>query len=360
MKGIIGVSSRLVYLKPYLKPKVFKLAFYEKLSLKAKTKYKAINLYSSGRYKIEEICEIFEINRATFYRWRKAYNPRAVQTLEDRSRKPRRTRQKTVRDYETEHMVCETRRKYPYFGKEKIKRILERDHSIFISVSSVGRILTQYQSILPSIKAQNKRIRTLKKNRIRIREVKKDLKGVVSEWLQGDTIELNLRFIKIYIFTVIDPVSRVLYMRAYRKANSLNGRDFLLRLQYLHQKNTKYIQLDNGSEFEKYFEKEAKKQNIVLVHNYPKSPKMNCFVEKVNDTIQNEYLDRFYEETNIERINDILYDCLIEYNFIRPHRSLNLLTPIEYCQKLLLNQNPTMLHMYRTQSKYCFVYLFKL
>lgn len=69
-----------------------------------------------------------------------------MQTLEDRSKRPKRTRQKQVRNYEVEHKVCEIRRQYPYFGKEKIKRILQRDYKTNISCSSVGRILTQYRS----------------------------------------------------------------------------------------------------------------------------------------------------------------------------------------------------------------------
>jgi len=125
-----------------------------------------------------------------------------------------------------------------------------------------------------------------------------------------------------------------------------------LRLSYLFNKDLNYIQVDNGSEFAKHFEAEAKKMGITLIHNYPKSPKMNCYVEKVNDTIQNEYLDRIYEETSVKEINKILYDCLFEYNFYRPHRSLNLLTPIEFVeQKMMYNKSPSMLHMYRTQSK---------
>ena len=72
---------------------------------------------------------------------------------------------------------------------------------------------------------------------------------------------------------------------------------------------------------------------------------MNAFVERVNGTVQTEYLDRFYEETNIGKINEILYDCLIEYNFYRPHRSLNLLTPIEYCSKLN-NRDDSIVQMY--------------
>jgi hypothetical protein len=67
---------------------------------------------------------------------------------------------------------------------------------------------------------------------------------------------------------------------------------------------------------------------------------MNTFVEMINGTIQSEYLDRFYEKANIGRINEILYDCLTEYNFYRSHESLNLFTPIEYCSKLINNKDP--------------------
>ena len=103
-------------------------------------------------------------------------------------------------------------------------------------------------------------------------------------------------------------------------------------------------------EWEKYFIKEVESREIILVYNYPQSPKMNTFVERVNVTVQSEYLDRFYEETNVGKINERLYDCLIEYNFYRPHRSLNLLIPIEYCSKLLNNKDTSMVQMYWTQK----------
>jgi hypothetical protein len=44
---------------------------------------------------------------------------------------------------------------------------------------------------------------------------------------------------------------------------------------------------------------------------------MNTFVERVNGTVQSEYLDRLSDETNTDRINEIPYDCPIEYNFYR-------------------------------------------
>ena len=103
-------------------------------------------------------------------------------------------------------------------------------------------------------------------------------------------------------------------------------------------------------EWEKHVAQEVEKRKITLVYNYPKSPQMNAFVERVNGTVQSEYLDRFYEEINLGKINAILYDCLIEYNFYRPHRSFYLLTPIEYCNKLN-NRDAKMVPMYWTQTK---------
>ena len=177
MKGRIGTATYLSYIQPYWGKSIAKLKYIEKLSLEAKVRYKAINLYSSGDYSLGQICEIFEINRSTFYRWRKKYKPSRVESLEDRSRRPHQVRSKVVRNHQVEMQVCPVRRKYPYFGKEKIKRILERDGHINISVSSVGRILTQYRSILLKVKVQTKRIKTLKKKRIRLAKGKKRHEG---------------------------------------------------------------------------------------------------------------------------------------------------------------------------------------
>jgi len=43
--------------------------------------------------------------------------------LEDRSRRPQRVRAKVVRNHNVEMQVCQIRRKYPYFGKEKIYNV---------------------------------------------------------------------------------------------------------------------------------------------------------------------------------------------------------------------------------------------
>ena len=116
MKGSIGTATYLSYTRPYGGKSIARLNYIEKLSPQAKVRYKAINLYSSGDYSLKQICEIFEINRITFYRWRKNYKPSRVQSLEDRSRRPHQVRTKVVRNHQVEMQVCQIRRKYPYLS----------------------------------------------------------------------------------------------------------------------------------------------------------------------------------------------------------------------------------------------------
>jgi transposase-like protein len=98
MKGSIGTATYLSYTRPYWGKVITRLSYIDKLSPKAKVRYKAINLYSSGDYSLKQICEIFEINRSTFYRWRKKYIPDRVLSLEDRSRRPHKVRAKSSKE----------------------------------------------------------------------------------------------------------------------------------------------------------------------------------------------------------------------------------------------------------------------
>jgi len=76
---------------------------------------------------------------------------------------------------------------------------------------------------------------------------------------------------------------------------------------------------------------------------------MNAYVERVNGAVRTEYLDRFYEENGISKINEILYDYLIKYSSYRPHRSLNLLNPIKYYNKSNYKDS-SMEQIYLTQT----------
>ncbi|NMB56640.1 transposase, partial [Candidatus Beckwithbacteria bacterium] len=57
---------------------------------------------------------------------------------------------------------------------------------------------------------------------------------------------------------------------------------------------------------------------------YPRSPKINAYIERFNRTIQEEFLERndkiYYDEN---KFNQRLNNWLNWYNFKRPHTSLN-------------------------------------
>ncbi len=94
-----SIELKQSYTRPYWGKVISRLNYIDKLSPQAKVRYKAINLYSSGDYSLKQICEIFEVNRSTFYRWRKKYIQSRIQSLEDRSRRPQRLRAKVVRNH---------------------------------------------------------------------------------------------------------------------------------------------------------------------------------------------------------------------------------------------------------------------
>ena len=256
MKGSIGTSTHITYLSPKLSKSLYKFVVYLNLTDKAKIRYKAIDLYERRVLGIKEICEVFEISRVTFYRWRKRYKRWYLQSLEDKSRRPKRLRKPTVTVGRVERIVCKIRKENPGLGKEKIKVILKRDWGIEVSSSSVGRILKRYKTVLPGVKGGRRRKNRRKGKRICPKDVKKDVKGDISEWLQVDMFEMLIKRIKIYIFVAVDKISRVLYMRAYKRKSSRNSADFLKRLRYVHNNKIRYIQVDNGSEFEGEFENE--------------------------------------------------------------------------------------------------------
>jgi transposase InsO family protein len=134
---------------------------------------------------------------------------------------------------------------------------------------------------------------------------------------------------KRYIFTAIDYSTKVAFARMYRRANSYNATDFLNRLLYLMNGNIENIQTDNGSEFQKHFEKACQKLNLARYYNRPRTPKDNAVNERFNKTVQEEFINlgNFTPET--DEFNRKLTDWLIEYNFQRPHQALQYQTPIK-------------------------------
>ena len=109
--------------------------------------------------------------------------------------------------------------------------------------------------------------------------------------------------------------------------------DFLYRLKYLIGQHIDNIQTDNGSEFDNYFERTVDKLNIQRYFSRVRTPKDNPEIERFNETLQYEWLYDGNLDLDCNRFNKNLTSWLFEYNFNRPHQSLDYFTPMEYIER---------------------------
>ena len=79
----------------------------------------------------------------------------------------------------------------------------------------------------------------------------------------------------------------------------------------------------------------CKDEGIKLYVLPPRSPKMNCYVERTNETYRYEFWNVYELPDTIEETRKLLRKFEYKYNFQRPHQSLNYLTPMEYYNKMI-------------------------
>ncbi len=151
-------------------------------------------------------------------------------------------------------------------------------------------------------------------------------------------MEFRANGIKAYVVTVIDDVSGMLYARVTYSHSSREAKNILeLALEYLPYQGIDKILTDNGSEFAKEFSKYMEQQGAKHYHTYPKTPKQNARCERVNRTVQDEFMIMHGNLifSDMSRFNKELYKYLRWYNFERVHaRFKNKMTPFEKHREL--------------------------
>jgi len=304
---------------------------YAHLSKQARLRLKWMDYYKNCQ-NVSLTCRHFGISRKTFYKWHKKYDPHDLYTLEDESRAPLNRRQPEITS-EQKLRVIQLRKKYIRYSKIKLAKIYLREYNEPISSWKIQRVIQQYKLYYnprKTAKITRKRLDAQKKKRIT--QLRRKPKNGFLICL--DAIELRMSNLKRYIFTGIDSFSKVAFARMYRHANSYNASDFLNRLMYLTDGKIENIQTDNGSEFEKYFRKSCKKFNLERYYNRPRTPKDNPVNERFNRTLQEEFVNLGNFDPDVTEFNKNLTEWLIEYNFYRPHDSLNNETPIKMTKVL--------------------------
>jgi len=302
------------------------------LSREANKRLKWFDYYQSHNCNARLTCRYFGISPQTFYRWKRRYDPRRLESLEERSHRPKRLRQPTWSP-EMAQKVLRLRGKYPRWGKDKLSELL-REQGCQVSTSMVGRILHRLRERgvlkepIPNYVSAGKRQRL----RPYAQRKPKDYKAKqIGDLVQVDTLDIRpLPGVILKHFTAHDVVSKWNVLSVHRQASAATATHFLDILKDRMPFPVKAIQVDGGSEFEFVFENECCKRGIRLFVLPPRSPKLNGGVERAHRT----HTEEFYEVTDssfeLAELRQELLEWETTYNTVRPHQALGYLTPLEF------------------------------
>jgi len=141
----------------------------------------------------------------------------------------------------------------------------------------------------------------------------------------------------IRILTVLDEVTRECL--ALEADSSLTGRRVTAVLNQIaiFRGLPKEILTDNGSEFtSNAMNAWAYDRKVDHIFIDPGKPMQNGYIESFNGKLRAECLDQHWFR-NLSEVKEILEAWRMEYNRVRPHSSLDNLTPEEYALKLSYN-----------------------
>lgn len=273
----------------------------------------------------------FGIGRSTFHKWFKVFDETNLRTLESRSRAPNKRRARQAVPLKDERVIA-LRKRYPYWGKMKLKVLYEREYQEPMTSWYIQRVIEHYK-LYPKKRKKKKKTKRKTQVKKRISECAKVPK--TGFLIHLDTIVLHLSGTKRYILTAIDDHSKVAYARMYTSHASASAKDFFQRLYFLFDQQVVNVHTDNGSEFHKHFDQAVTALDLPHYWSRARTPKDNPSNERFNRTLKEEFLywGNFHPDPSV--FNRTLTDWLVEYNAIRPHESLNYLTPIAFAEQTM-------------------------
>ena len=289
-----------------------------------------------GEEDVTATAKYFNISRKTFHKWYKLFKAShsLVSSLESRSKRPKSCRKWEVTATEEERIKI-LRQQHLKYGKRKLKKLYENEYHEVISTWKIERVIRAY-NLYPNKAEHARKLKLARRRQCSHKVLIKDFKveNILGFLWHFDTIEIWWEGQKYFIFTALEDLTKIAYARIYGSKVSKNGSDFLTRLRYLANDQVLNSHQDNGSEFEAKFREACAFLKIPQIFSRPHTPKDNPCLERFNRTIQEEWLEMSEVGLNdITEANHDLTEWLVEYNFKRPHDSLDLSSPIVYANE---------------------------
>lgn len=310
------------------------------LSKQARQRLKWFDYYHSHGNNARLTCRYFGISPETFYRWKRRFNHRHLESLENRSHRPKHLRQPTAPP-ELVAAVLKLREEHPRWGKDKLVVLLhEQGHQV--STSMVGRIIRRLKDngvlrepVRNHVSAHRRGLR----RPYAVRKPKDYEVRYPGDLVQLDTLDIRpLPGVVFKHYTARDVISRWDAIDVCSRATARTAAGFLNKLEKKMPFPIRAIQVDGGSEFEAVFEQECQRRDIKLFVLPPRSPKLNGSVERAHKT----HTEEFYEVTDssfdLAELREQLLEWEMIYNTVRPHQALGYLTPLQFLAQWRQNQ----------------------
>ncbi len=327
-----GTQTTLKYTMPF----VSKVS--PSLSKKAQMRLKWMD-YIDRNHSIPQCARHFDYPYRTVKYWRDRYNRYKLSSLEDRSKCPKQVRKSRISD-EMKSLILEVRMyTLPGSGKVTIQKYLEKIEGVYVGQSRIQKVIEQ-----AGLKREKKprKLSVVRKNRKHMYTVPKRYLSIPGGLVYLDVKHLKFGREKWYQFTAIDHATRILGLKLFKRINSKSTVEFfnVLQEKFPFQK-IHYVGTDNGSEFLGEFEDYLEELGVQHVFSSPSSPKQNPFVERVIRTVIEQQYKIYGLEDTPQLQETALQEYCVKYNNIRPHHSLNYLTPMEQYAKLILDDSRT-------------------
>ena len=272
-------------------------------------------------------------------------------SLEPGSRAPLDTAKRARSPKKVEALVLATRKKYPAWGKEKVVRILSRDHGVTTSASTVGRILRRNGLVSRKLSDRNRRAWRGKSGglpRGPMRErpprgladaapgslVAKDMKMVQKLGKAGrSAVPGKERSGKLFLYqhTMLDSCTRFRVLSFVAASDAATARDAFDGASERFPFPIAGMLSDNGSENAGAFQARVRGMDVVHFWSRPGTPTDNARVERSHRSDDDEFyaLDGSARR-DLPRLAAAGLAWEEVWNGVRPHQALGYLTPAEF------------------------------
>lgn len=306
------------------------------LTLRAKQRLKIVDWYNAHGKNQSLTSRRFGIDREALREWIKRVKLLGPVGLNDKSHRPHKLRASRLH-WKIKERIIEIRKENPTWSKYMISAIIHSEGQTVHS-STVGRFLKKKGLINQRISRKNQKAATHPKKRFPRDFVMKQ---------PGDMIQIDTKFltgvggIKLYQFTAIDVLTKIRVLCVSSSLSSKQGAQFLRLCITKFPFKITAVQTDNGKEFLKEFDQWCQKKNIPHYFIEPRCPKQNSYVERSHLTDEKEFYQQGNMRSSVARLLPLLQQWEHKYNCIRPHQSLNYLTPMAYFNHYQQGRIPT-------------------